>query len=59
MTANITEEHRRVAATGDYPIVEVSTRDPWWSARPVADRYEGRTVLGRRRGEREDAFRLR
>ena len=47
MTANVTEEHRPVAATGDCPIVEVSTRDPWWSARPVADRYEGRNVLGR------------
>ena len=22
-------------------------RDPWWGARPVADRYEGRNVLGR------------
>ena len=36
-----------LAATGDRPIVEVSTRDPWWGARPVADRYEGRNVLGR------------
>ena len=26
----------------------VSTRDPWWGARPVTDRYEGRNVLGRR-----------
>ena len=35
------------AATGERPIVEVSTRDPWWGARPVAGRYEGRNVLGR------------
>ena len=34
-------------ATGERAIVEVSTRDPWWGARPVADRYEGRNVLGR------------
>ncbi len=36
-----------LAATGERPIVEVSIRDPWWGARPVADRYEGRNVLGR------------
>ena len=36
-----------LAETGDRPIVEVSTRDPWWGARPVADRYEGHNVLGR------------
>ena len=36
-----------LAATGERPIVEVSTRDPWWGARPVADRHEGRNVLGR------------
>ena len=36
-----------LAATGERPIVEVSTRDPWWGARPVADRYEGRNALGR------------
>ena len=34
-------------ATGERSIVEVSTRDPWWGARPVADRYAGRNVLGR------------
>ena len=47
MTTNITEEHRRVFETLNRPIVEVSTRDPWWGARPVAERYEGRNVLGR------------
>ena len=36
-----------IAATGERPIVEVSTRDTWWGARPVADRYEGHNVLGR------------
>ena len=36
-----------LAATGERAIVEVSTRDPWWGARPVAHRYEGRNVLGR------------
>ena len=36
-----------LAATGERPIVEVSTRDPWWGVWPVADRYEGRNVLGR------------
>ncbi len=34
-------------ATGDRPFVEVSTRDAWWGARPVADRYEGRNDLRR------------
>ena len=45
--ANRAEIDAVLAATGDRPIVEVSTRDPWWGARPVADRYEGRNVLGR------------
>ena len=45
--ANRAEIDAVLAATGDRPIVEVSMRDPWWGARPVADRYEGRNVLGR------------
>ena len=45
--ANRAEIDAVLAATGNRPIVEVSTRDPWWGARPVADRYEGRNVLGR------------
>ena len=45
--ANVAEIDAVLAATGDRPIVEVSSRDPWWGARPVADRYEGRNVLGR------------
>ena len=36
-----------LAETGGRPIVEVSTRNPWWGARPVAERYEGKDVLGR------------
>ena len=45
--ANRAEIDAVLAATGERAIVEVSTRDPWWGARPVADRYEGRNVLGR------------
>ena len=45
--ANAAEIDAVLAATGERPIVEVSTRDPWWGARPVADRYEGHNVLGR------------
>ena len=45
--ANATEIDAVLAETGGRPIVEVSTRDPWWGARPVADRYEGNNVLGR------------
>ena len=45
--ANADEIDAVLAATGERPIVEVSTRDPWWGARPVADRYEGKNVLGR------------
>ena len=35
-----------LAATGERAIVEVSTCDPRWGAQPLADRYEGRNVLG-------------
>ena len=35
------------AATGDRAIVEVSTRDAWWGAKPVGDSYRGHNVLGR------------
>ena len=45
--ANAAEIDADLAATGDRPIVEVSTRDPWWGANPVANRYEGHNVLGR------------
>ena len=29
------------------PSSRCLTRDPWWGARPVGERYEGRNVLGR------------
>ena len=45
--ANPAEIDALLAQTDDRPIVEVSTRDPWWGARPVGDRYEGNNVLGR------------
>ena len=45
--ANAAEIDTLLAETGERPIVEVSTRDPWWGARPVGDRYEGHNVLGR------------
>ena len=45
--ANWDEIDAPLAATGKRPIVEVSTRDPWWGARPVGDRHHGRNVLGR------------
>ena len=45
--ANAAEIDAVLTATGERAIVEVSTRDPWWGARPVADRYEGKNVLGR------------
>ena len=44
---NAAEIDAVLPATGERPMVEVSTRDPWWGARPVADRYEGNNVLGR------------
>ena len=36
-----------LARSRDRPIVEISTRDPYWGAKPVADRLEGGNVLGR------------
>ncbi len=45
--ANRAELDRVLAATGDRSIVEVSTRDTFWSARPVGPHYEGRNALGR------------
>ena len=45
--ANAAEIDAVLAETADRPIVEVSSRDPWWGARPIADRYEGHNVLGR------------
>ena len=45
--ANPVEIDTLLAATGDRPIVEISARDAWWGARPIADRYQGENVLGR------------
>ena len=45
--SNAAEIDAVLAESGERPIVEVSARDPWWGARPVADRYEGNNVLGR------------
>ena len=36
-----------LAATGDRAIVEVSTRDSWWGAKPAGDTWRGHNVLGR------------
>jgi len=44
---NAAEIDAALAATGDRPIVEVSTRDPWWGAKPVGDTWRGYNVLGR------------
>ncbi|MCY3671545.1 MAG: NADAR family protein [Alphaproteobacteria bacterium] len=45
--ANAAEIDVALAATGDRAIVEVSTRDAWWGAKPVGDSYRGANVLGR------------
>ena len=45
--ANRDEIDALLAESGERPIVEVSTRDPWWGAKPAADRFEGHNVLGR------------
>ena len=36
-----------LARTGGRAIVEVSTRDAWWGAKPAGDSYRGNNVLGR------------
>ena len=45
--ANAATIDAALAATGERAIVEVSTRDPWWGARPDGDRFRGANVLGR------------
>ena len=45
--ANAAEIDAALAATGERAIVEVSTRDAWWGAKPVGDSYRGGNVLGR------------
>ena len=44
---NAAEIDAMLAATGERAIVEVSTRDAWWGAKPAGDRYRGANVLGR------------
>ena len=44
--ANATKIDAVLAAAAERPIVEVSTSDLWWGARPVADHYEGRNAPG-------------
>ena len=36
-----------LADTGERAIVEISTRDAWWGAKPTGDNYRGKNVLGR------------
>ena len=36
-----------LADTGERAIVEISTRDVWWGAKPAGDSYRGENVLGR------------
>ena len=36
-----------LARSGECAIVEVSTRDAWWGAKPAGDSYRGANVLGR------------
>ena len=36
-----------LARSGERAIVEVSTRDAWWGAKPAGDSYRGANVLGR------------
>ena len=45
--ANAAAIDAALARSGDRPIVEVSTRDAWWGAKPTGDRYRGENVLGR------------
>ena len=45
--ANAARIDAALARSGDRPIVEVSTRDPWWGAKPAGDTYRGENVLGR------------
>ena len=45
--ANAADIDAALAATGERAIVEVSTRDAWWGAKPAGDSYRGANVLGR------------
>ncbi|MCY4406661.1 MAG: NADAR family protein [Rhodospirillaceae bacterium] len=45
--ANAAAIDAALAATGERAIVEVSTRDAWWGAKPAGDALRGHNVLGR------------
>ena len=45
--ANADAIDAELARTGERAIVEVSTRDAWWGAKPSGDSYRGKNVLGR------------
>ncbi len=45
--ANAAAIDAALARSGDCAIVEVSTRDAWWGAKPAGDSYRGENVLGR------------
>ena len=45
--ANAAQVDAALTRSGDRPIVEVSTRDLWWGAKPGGDTYRGENVLGR------------
>ena len=45
--ANAAAIDAELTRTGERAIVEISTRDPWWGAKPASDSYHGANVLGR------------
>ena len=45
--ANAAAIDATLAATGERAIVEVSSRDAWWGAKPAGVSYRGANVLGR------------
>ena len=45
--ANAAAIDAALARSGERPIVEISTRDAYWGARPEGDAYRGNNVLGR------------
>ena len=45
--ANAAAIDAALARSGERAIVEVSTRDAWWGAKPVGGTYRGENVLGR------------
>lgn len=39
--------HRELQLSGNRPIVEISTKDPFWGALPINGKLEGQNILGR------------